>query len=199
MAVLIELIKRLREETGAGVSDCRKALEEANGNVDLALVCLRQWAEAEAARRANHQASEGRIELYSHGSGRVGVMLEINTETSFAGHSEVLRSFAHELVLQIAAAAPRYVRDEDIPGEVLAEETRQAAQRARSQGKAEPLIPRIVEGMLKKFKDEQVLLRQAYIRDESLTIAQLLAQTAATLGENVVIQRFMRWELAEGQ
>ena len=199
MTTTIEWIKQLREQTQAGVLDCRRALEQANGNYEQALAHLRKQAEAEAAKRANHLASQGRIELYSHGSGRIGVMVEINTETDFAGRSELLRSFAHEVALHIAAAAPRYVRDEDIPAQVLEDETLKAATWARSEGKAEGLIPRIVEGYLKKLKNEQVLLRQPYIRDDQITIAQLLSQTAASVGENIVIRRFARWELAEGE
>jgi elongation factor Ts len=199
MATRIELIRQLREETGAGVSACRMALEEAGGNIQQALSDLREQVAAEAARRANRQASQGRIELYSHPNGRIGVMVEINTETDFSGRSEILCSFAHEVALQIAAAAPSYVRDEDIPAEVLVEETRKAVELARREGKPETLVPRIVEGLIKKYMDEQVLLRQAYIRDGQLTIAKLLNQAVASLGENIVIRRFTRWELAEDE
>jgi len=198
MGSAIEHIKHLREESGAGVMDCRAALEQAGGNYALALAELRQQAEKKAAQRSGHAATQGRIELYAHANGRIGVMVEINTETDFAGRSEVVRSFAHEIALQIAAAAPLYVRDEDIPAEVLAEKAQKAAEQARSAGKAERLIERIVEDTLKKFKDEQVLLRQASIRDEQVGIAQLLSTTAASVGENVVIRRFVRWELADG-
>jgi elongation factor Ts len=199
MTTTIEWIKQLREETHAGVLDCRRAFEEAKGDYAEALAALREQAEAEAAKRANRQASQGRIEMYSHGDGRIGVMVEINTETDFAGRSEILRGFAHEVALHIAAAAPHYLRDEEIPAEVLEEETQKVVNRARSEGKAESLIPRIVEGYLKKWMTQQVLLRQAYIRDDQITIAQLLSQAAAGVGENIVIRRFVRWELADGE
>ena len=126
-------------------------------------------------------------------------MLETGTETDFAARSATLREFAHEMALQIAAAAPAYVCDEDIPDEVLAQQSLKAQERARSEGKPESLIPRIVEGYLNKYKDQQVLLRQAYIRDQQLTVEQILRQTAASVGENIVIRRFVRWELEADQ
>lgn len=197
MTQTIEIIKQLRETTGAGVLDCRKALEQANGSYMEALDALREKAAAEAARRANQETSQGIIELYSHGGGRIGVMAEINVETDFSARSEVLRSFAHEIALQIAAAAPLYVRDEDVPAEVIEQESQKVADRARSDGKPETLIPRIVEGSIKKYMDKTVLLRQPYIRDDTQTVAVLLHQTAASIGENIVIRRFARWELAQ--
>ncbi len=199
MTTRIEFIKKLREETGAGVQTCRVALEQADGNYSLALVNLREQLAEEAARRADHQTSQGRIELYSHGDGRIGVMVETGTETDFAARSDTVRSLAHELALQIAAASPSYVRDADIPAEVLAQEAEKAAVRAHSEGKSETLIPRIVEGYLKKYKETQVLLRQAYIRDPQLTVEQVLHQAAANVGENIVIRRFVRWEMETEQ
>lgn len=199
MPTTIELIKKLRDETKAGVHACRMALEQAAGNYEQALANLQEQIEAEAARRADRPTLQGRIESYSHGNGRIGVMVETNTETDFAARSDALKNFTHELALQIAAAAPDYVRDEDIPAEVLAELSHKAVIWARSEGKLEVLIPRIVEGQLKKFKDEKVLLRQAYIRDGQLTIAQLLSQVIASVGENIFIHRFIRWEMEEDQ
>jgi elongation factor Ts len=199
MGITIEMIKQLRAETGAGVQDCRKALEQANANYAKAMEDLREKALVMAAKRADRPASQGRLELYSHGNGRIGVMVEINTETDFAGRSGTFASFAHEIALQVAAAAPSYVRDEDIPAEVIAEETQKVTERARGEGKPEAIIPRIVEGFLKKYKDEHVLLRQVYIRDDKVTVAQLLSQAAASVGENIVIRRFVRWELDDGE
>jgi len=124
-------------------------------------------------------------------------MVEINTETDFAARSAAFRGFAHEIALQIAAASPRYVRDEEIPAEALEEETQKAITRAREENKPEKIIPRIVDGYLKKFKDNNVLLRQAYIRDDQITVEQLLGQAMAAVGENIKIQRFARWELGE--
>jgi len=197
MAITTEMIKELRESTGAGVLDCRKALESADGDFNKAVDYLREKGMATAAKRADRQASQGVVELYSHGNGRVGVMVEVNSETDFVGRSETFRTFAHELALQIAASAPRYIREEDIPADVIEHESQIAAAKAREEGKAEAVIPRIVEGYLKKFKDETVLLRQTYIRDENITIQQLMNQNVASLGENIVIRRFARWELGE--
>lgn len=197
MAITTEMIKKLREATGAGVLDCRKALEQANGDYDKALDFLRERGLAMAAKRADRAASEGVIELYSHGNGRVGVMVELNCETDFVARSEAFRKFAHELALQIAASAPKYIREEDIPADVIEHETKIATARAREEGKPEAIIPRIVEGYINKFKDEIVLLRQPYIRDESIRIQELYNQTLVALGENMVIRRFERWQLGE--
>ncbi len=198
MTITTEMIKSLREATGAGILDCRKALEQADGDTQKAMDYLREKGLAMAAKRADRKASEGMIEMYSHGNGRVGVMVEVNCETDFVGLSEAFRTFAHEVALQVAAAAPLYIREEDIPADVLAHEEEIATGRAREEGKPDAVVPRIVEGYLKKFKDETVLLRQPYIRDESLTVEQLLNQTIASIGENIVIRRFVRWALGEG-
>lgn len=197
MAITIEMIKKLREATGAGILDCRKALEQADGDIPKALDFLREKGLAMALKRADRRASDGMVELYSHGSGRVGVMVEVNSETDFVGRSEAFRTFAHEIALQVAAGNPRYIREEDIPAEVLEHEKSVATAKAHEEGKPEAVIARIVEGSLVKFKDETVLLRQAYIRDESITVQQLMNQTIAAVGENVVIRRFVRWELGE--
>jgi elongation factor Ts len=197
MAVSIEQIKELREETGAGIMDCRKALEQANGDMQKALEALREKGLATAAKRADRVASEGVVELYSHGNGRVGVMVEVNCETDFVGRSEGFRTLAHELALQIAAAAPLYIREEDIPAAVLEHERTLARQVALDEGKPEAVAERIVEGRLAKYMDETVLLRQAYIRDDSLTIQQLFMNKVASIGENLVIRRFVRWELGK--
>jgi elongation factor Ts len=197
MPTIVETIKQLRQETGAGVLDCRKALEAAGGDYNLALVELREQAAAEAARRAERPATQGRVELYAHGGGRIGVMVEVNAETDFTARSQAFCAFTHELALQIAAAAPLYIRDEDIPAEVLREETLKAQERARAEGKPEHLLARIVEGMLDKYKDHTVLLRQLSIRDEKTRIEHMLSQLCAAVGENIRIRRFARWEIGE--
>lgn len=197
MEITTEMVKQLREATRAGVLDCRKALESAGGDYQKAVDYLREKGLATAAKRADRTASDGVIELYSHGNGRVGVMLELNSETDFVGRSEPFRKLAHELALQIAAAAPRYVKEEDIPAEVLEHERQIATAKVREEGKPENIIPKIVEGYLEKFKNETVLLRQAYIRDDSMTVQQLVNDAVVSLGENTVIRRFVRWELGE--
>ncbi len=197
MAITTEQIKELREATGAGVLDCRKALEQSGGDMKKAVDFLREKGLAKAAKRAERQASQGVVELYSHGNGRVGVMIEVNCETDFVGRSETFRKFAHELALQVAASAPRYIKAEDIPAEILEHEAQMARARAIEEGKAENVLERIVEGRLETFKSEVCLLHQPYIRDESLTVDKLLQQTLVSTGENIVVRRFVRWELGE--
>lgn len=197
MAISIDQIKELREITGAGVLDCRKALEQAKGDFELAIVHLREKGLATATKRADRVTSEGMLELYSHGNGRVGVMVEVNCETDFVARSEAFRNLAHEIALQIAAGAPRYISEADIPQEVLEAERQLARKRSLEEGKSEAVIERIVEGRLEKFMDEVCLMRQPYIRDEELTINKLLLQNIAAVGENIVIKRFVRWELGE--
>ncbi|MEN6435510.1 MAG: translation elongation factor Ts [Anaerolineaceae bacterium] len=197
MAISTDLIKQLRESTGAGISDCKNALVESDGDLNKALDYLREKGLAMAAKRSERVAADGTVELYSHGNGRVGVMVEVNCETDFVARSEAFRTFAHEIALQIAAASPLYVKEEDIPANVLEHEKEIATVKSREEGKPEAVIPRIVEGYLTKYKDETVLLRQAYIRDEEITIEKLLNQNVAALGENIVIRRFVRWALGE--
>ncbi|HEX7555462.1 MAG TPA: translation elongation factor Ts [Leptolinea sp.] len=197
MEISIEMIKQLRQATAAGISDCKKALENANGDYNKAVEFLREKGLATATKRADRNASDGMVELYSHSQGRIGVMVEVNSETDFVGRSEKFRGFAHEIALQIAASAPDYIKEEDIPTEDIERETRIATAKAKEDGKPDAILPKIVEGSIAKFKDEKVLLRQKYIRDENLTIQQLLNDTIVSLGENIVIRRFARWELGE--
>ncbi len=197
MAITTDMIKELRASTGAGILECRKALENANGDMKAALDYLREKGLAQAQKRATRQASEGVIELYSHMGGRMGVMLELNCETDFVGQSEAFRKLAHELALQIAAADPIYIKEEDIPAEVLEREEKIAAAKAREEGKKEAIIPKIVEGSIKKFKTEMVLMNQPYIRDESITIADLINENVVSLRENIVVRRFTRYSLGE--
>jgi elongation factor Ts len=198
MEITTEMIKELRSATNAGVLDCRKALTESDGDYQKAVDWLREKGMATAAKRADRTASNGVVELYSHGGGRVGVMVEVNCETDFVARSEAFRAFAHEVALQIAASAPHYVTDAEIPADVLAHESEIAKNRAMEEGKPEAVAEKIVEGRLNKFKDEACLLRQVYIRDENLTVEKLLHQVISSTGENVVIRRFQRWELGEG-
>jgi elongation factor Ts len=199
MAITTQQIKELREATNAGVLDCRKALERADGDFNKAVDYLREKGLATAAKRSDRDASEGVVELYSHGNGRVGVMVEVNCETDFVARSENFRTFAHEVALQIAASAPRYLRPEDIPEDVLEHEREIARNRAIEEGKPQAVLEKIIAGRLEKFKDETCLLRQAYIRDEDLTIEKLLMQNVAAIGENIIVRRFARWELGEGK
>ena len=197
MEITADMIKELRAATGAGVLDCRKALQEANGDFQKAVDWLREKGMATAAKRADREASNGMVELYSHGGGRVGVMVEVNCETDFVARSEQFRKLAHEIALQIAASAPQYVKPEEIPANVLEHEAEKARTRAKDEGKTGPVVDKIVEGYLDKFKDEVCLMRQVYVRDDSTTIEKLIMQNVAAIGENVIVRRFQRWELGE--
>jgi elongation factor Ts len=197
MAITTEQIKALREATGAGIMDCRKALEQSNGDLDKALEYLREKGMATAAKRADREAFEGMLELYSHGNGRVGVMVEVNCETDFVGRTAEFRAFAHEVALQIAANSPRWLDAGDVPAEVVAQEQQEARRQALAEGKPEKVIERIVEGRMEKFYQEHCLLRQLYIRDDSKKVADLLKEMIAATGENVTVRRFVRWTVGQ--
>lgn len=192
-----EMIVDLRNQTGAGILECRKALQNANGDMNAALDFLREKGLATALKRATREASEGIVELYSHMGGRLGVMLELNCETDFVAKGEKFRTLAHDLALQIAASDPLYIKEEDIPAEAIDRETKIAMNKAMEEGKPEAIIPKIVEGALKKYKTETVLLNQPFVKDESITVQDLMNQNIAALGENVVVRRFARYALGE--
>lgn len=197
MEISATQVKELRESTGAGVLDCRKALQENNGDFDKAVAFLREKGLAAAAKKIGREAREGAVELYSHGGGRVGVMVEVNCETDFVARTEQFRAFAHDLALQVAAANPRYLDVADVPAEIVEGEKTIARNRAIQEGKPEKVLDKIVDGRMEKFYQEVCLLQQPFVKDESLTITELLKQTVATIGENVIIRRFARWELGE--
>jgi elongation factor Ts len=197
MQITADMIKALRAETSAGVLDCRKALQESDGDFQKAVEWLREKGMATAANRADRVASAGVIELYSHGSGRVGVMVEVNCETDFVARSQQFRTLAHEIALQIAANSPKYVKPDDIPASELEQEVARARARGKEEGKPGPVVDKIVEGYVDKYKDEVCLLRQTYIRDESMTVEKLIMQNVAAIGENLIVRRFQRWELGE--
>ncbi len=197
MSVAAEKIKELREATGAGFLDCRKALEESGGDLEKAVAVLRERGLAKAAKRAGRETSAGVLDLYSHGEGRVGVMVEVNCETDFVARTDEFRHFAHEIALQIAANEPFWVDSEQVPPSVVEEEREKARAEAVADGKPAEVIDRIVEGKLKKFYEDRVLLNQAYIRDDSKTVAELLQETIVATGENIAIRRFERWSVGE--
>ncbi len=197
MDISVELIKKLRDATGSGILDVKEALQNSEGDFEKAVDFLRQKGLAKAAKRSDRDASEGIIELYSHGDGRVGVMVEINCESDFVARSDAFREFAHEVALQIAAAAPKWVKEEQVPDEVIEREKEIARTRYKEEGKPDNIIDKILEGMVVKFKAENCLLSQAYIRNEDLTIQGLLHEKIASIGENIVIRRFERWERGE--
>jgi elongation factor Ts len=197
MTISAAQIKELREATGAGVLDCRKALESTSGDMEKATAILREKGLATAAKRADRATTNGVIDLYSHGDGRVGVMVELNCETDFVARTKEFRTFAHELSLQVAANSPHYVRPEDVPAEVLEAERQKARELAVAEGKPEKVFDRIIEGRLEKFYDERCLLRQVYVRDDAKKISDLLQETIASTGENIVNRRFARWAVGE--
>ena len=195
MEITTEMIKELRDATGCGILDCRTALRETEGNFEKAADFLREKGLAKASKRASREASEGVIDIYSHGEGRLAVMVEVNCETDFVGRSPDFLNLAHELSLQIAAANPLYLTEDEIPQEVLDHEAQIAAARAKEEGKPEQIVPKIVEGYLKKFKEEAVLMNQTYVRDGSMTVKDLINEQVIKLGEKIVVRRFVRWEL----
>lgn len=197
MEISAQLVKQLRELTGAGVLDCRKALIENDGDLEKAAAFLRAKGLAAAEKKAGREAKDGILELYSHGGGRVGVMVEVNCETDFVARTGQFRGFAHDLALHIAASAPRYVDQADVPAGVIEDQRAKARMLALQEGKPERIVDRIVDGRLEKFYQEACLLRQPFVKDEDITIADLLKQTISATGENIIIRRFARWELGE--
>ena len=197
MSIGAAQIKELREETGAGVLDCKKALEETGGDFEAAAKILKEKGFAEAQKRADRETHNGIIELYNHGEGRVGVMVEVNCETDFVARTNEFRTFAHELALQIAANQPRYVSVEEVPEDIVEAEKDKFREDAIREGKPEQVIDRIVEGRMKKFYEDNCLLLQTYIRDDTMTVESLWKETISTIGENISIRRFIRWEMGE--
>jgi len=196
MAITTEMVKDLRERTGAGVLDCKKALEEVDGDMEKAMELLQQKGFAIAARKAEREANEGLVEAYIHSGGKLGVLLELNCETDFVARTEDFRGLAHDLAMQVAATSPRYLAPEDIPAEVLQRE-RQWQREHVGEGKSEDVIERIVEGKLRKYYEEVCLLEQPFIKDEGVTVRDLVTSKIAKLGENIKVRRFARFELGE--
>ncbi len=197
MEITTAMVKELRQATGAGVLDCRKALEECEGDFDKAVAYLREKGLAEAAKKADRAASEGVIETYSHHGNRVGVMLELNCETDFVARTEEFQALAHDLALHIAFAAPRYISRDQVPPEVVEAERKIYRAQALEEGKPEHIVDRIVEGKLEKFYKTVCLLEQPFVKDEDRTVEDILKDHTARLGENIVVRRFARYELGE--
>jgi elongation factor Ts len=197
VTISAQQVKELRDATGAGVLECRKALQAAGGDFNKAVALLREKGLAAAAKKAGREAKDGLIELYSHGGGRVGVMVEVNCETDFVARTDQFRKFAHDLALHIAASSPLYLDVADVPAEVLENERSIARNRALQEGKPEKILDKIVDGRVEKFYQEACLMRQPFVKDESVTIADLLKTTISAIGENIIIRRFARWQLGE--
>lgn len=194
----VKLIKELREKTGSGMMDCKKALSETNGNIEEAIAWLRKKGMASADKKAGRITTEGIIDSYIHAGGRVGVLLEVNIETDFAARNEDFKTMVHDISLQIAAMNPSWVRREEVPESVLTSERDIARTQALNEGKPEKIIDKIVEGRLEKFYEANCLLDQPFIKDESKTVAQLVKEMVGRIGENIQVRRFTRYELGEG-
>lgn len=197
MEITTELVKQVREATGAGVLDCRNALEACEGDFDEAVARLREKGLAEVAKRSGREASEGLIEAYVHPGSQVAVMLELNCETDFVAHTDDFETLAHDLALHIAFAAPRYLTREDVPKDVTESERADYRAEALEEGKPEKIVERIVEGRLEKFYNQACLMEQPFVKDEDQTIRDLINGVTARLGENVILRRFVRYEVGE--
>jgi elongation factor Ts len=197
MEITVEMVKDLRQATAAGILDCRKALEVAEGDFDKAVDYLREKGLAKAAKRIDREAKDGLIVSYIHGGGRIGVLVEVNCETDFVARTEEFQSMVNAIAMQIAAMAPRYVKREDIPESVLEHEKQLFRAQALEEGKPERVVDRIVEGRLDKFYSEVCLMEQPFIRDEDQTIDDLLKTQITKTGENMIVRRFARFELGE--
>ncbi|NSW55677.1 MAG: translation elongation factor Ts [Armatimonadetes bacterium] len=199
MAVSAQDVKKLREITGAGMLDCKKALEEANGDFEEAIATLRKKGIAVAAKREGKTASEGTIASYIHAGDQIGVLVEVNCETDFVARTDDLKNFAKELCMQVAAQQPRWIAPEDVPESALEKEREILREQALSEGKPESIVDKMVEGRMRKFYETYCLLKQPYIRDDSKTIEDLLNDVVAKTGEKIVIRRFTRYQVgAEG-
>jgi elongation factor Ts len=198
MKVTTAMVKQLREETGAGVLDAKKALESTDGDYDKAIDIIKKKGAASAMSRVDRVAAEGIVEVYPHPGNRVGVMLELNCETDFVARNEKFKALAHELVLQVAAMAPLYIDAEDVPAEILAPMVAEFRTQAEASGKPTEIVDKIVEGRLGKYYEEVCLLEQPYVRDDSVKIKNLLLDAVGMLRENVVVRRFVRYELGQG-
>ena len=198
MEITAGLVKELREKTGAGMMDCKKALAETSGDFEKAIDYLRKKGIASASKKAGRATKEGSVSSYIHGEGRVGVLLEVNCETDFVARTEQFKAFVRDVSMHVAAANPQYVRSEEVPAEVLAKEKEIAIAQMQASGKPAAVLEKIAEGKVKKFFEDTCLLQQPFVKDPNKTIEQLLKETIATLGENISVRRFARFALGEG-
>jgi len=197
MASNSTLVKELREKTGAGILDCQKALQESGSDIGKAVEYLRKKGLAAAEKKAGRETKEGLVHSYIHSGSRIGVLVEVNCETDFVARNEEFKTFVNELALQIAASKPAYVKREDVPASLIEKEKEIYLAEAKNTGKPQQAWAKIVEGKLEKFYQEKCLVEQAYIRDPSLTVKELLTQKIAKIGENIGVRRFTRYELGQ--
>jgi len=198
MEITASMVKELREKTSAGMMDCKKALSEANGDMDKAADILREKGIASAAKKAGRIAAEGIVESYIHGNGRIGVLLEINSETDFVANTDQFRSFVRDVAMHIAASNPKYLTRDEVDQSEIEKEREILKQQALNEGKPEKIVEKMVEGRIEKFYKEICLLEQPFIKDPDKSIEALLKEQIVKIGENINIRRFVRYELGEG-
>lgn len=192
-----QLVKELRERTGAGFSDCRAALVEAGGEIGGAIDILRRKGQAAAQKKAQREATEGLVGHYIHAGGKIGVLVEINCETDFVARTEDFQQLCHDLAMHVAALDPRYIRREEVTSDLLDHEREIYREQARASGKPDAVVERIVNGKMEKFYEENCLYEQHFIKDESVTVGELISQMVAKLGENISVRRFVRIKVGE--
>nr|WP_107753473.1 translation elongation factor Ts [Carboxydocella thermautotrophica] len=193
-----QAVKELRERTGAGMMDCKKALQETNGDMEKAVEYLREKGLAAAAKKAGRIAAEGIVTSYIHAGGRVGVLVEINCETDFVAKTEEFQQLGKDIAMQIAASKPQYVRREEVPADVIEKEKQILRAQALNEGKPENIVEKMVEGRIEKFYKEVCLLEQPFVKNPDITIEQLIKEKIAKIGENINVRRFVRYEMGEG-
>ncbi|MGI6686621.1 MAG: translation elongation factor Ts [Bacillota bacterium] len=192
------MVKELRERTGAGMMDCKKALTEMNGDMDKAIEFLREKGLAAAAKKAGRIAAEGLVESYIHGGGRIGVLVEVNCETDFVAKTDEFRQLCRDIAMQIAASKPEFVSREEISADVIAKEKEIIRAQALNEGKPEKVVDKMVEGRIEKYYKEVCLLEQPYIKDPDMTVQDLITEKISKIGENISVRRFVRYQVAEG-
>ncbi|MBP2640074.1 MAG: tsf [Firmicutes bacterium] len=196
--ITADMVKELRERTGAGMMDCKKALVEMNGDMEKSIDHLREKGLAAAAKKAGRIASEGLVEAYIHGGGRIGVLLEINCETDFVAKTDDFKALVKDIAMQIAAANPLYVKRTEVPAETLEHEKEILRAQALNEGKPPHIVDKMIEGRIEKFYKEACLLDQAFIKDTDKTISQLITEKIAKIGEQISVRRFTRYQMGEG-
>ena len=196
--ITAEMVKELRERTGAGMMDCKKALVETEGNIEKAIDELRTKGLAKAAKKAGRVASEGIAASYIHGGGRIGVLVEVNCETDFVAKNEEFKLLAHDIAMQIAASNPTYVRREEVSEIIIEREKQVLRAQALEEGKPEKVVDKMVEGRIEKYFKEHCLMEQPYIKNPDVTVQELIHGFVAKIGENIYVRRFARFEVGEG-
>ena len=195
--ITAQMVKELREKSGAGMMDCKKALESTSGDIDKAMDFLREKGIASVAKKSSRIASEGLVDAYIHG-GRIGVIIEVNSETDFVAKNDDFKAFVRDMAMQVAAVSPKYVTRDEVPQEMVEHEKSILREQALNEGKPEKIVEKMVEGRLEKFFEEIVLLDQKFIKDSDMKVQDVLNNLIAKIGENIKIRRFTRYEVGEG-